>query len=70
MDHMRGVADQRQPVGNERASDEVTQRKRARLVERLDLAELQAEALLQLGVKCVFRKRDDARGVGALLGPH
>ena len=48
---MRGVADQRQPLGDERARDEIAERKRARLVERLDLAEMQPKALLELGVK-------------------
>ena len=53
VDHMRGVADQRQPLGDEGARDEIAERKRARLVERLDLAEMQAKALLELAVKFV-----------------
>ena len=40
---MRGIADQRQPFGDERARDEIAERKRARSVERLDLAEMQTE---------------------------
>ena len=70
MDHMRGVADQRQPFGDEGARDEIAERKRARLVERLDLAEMQAKTLLELAVKFVFAERGDARGLGAVLGPH
>jgi hypothetical protein len=45
-------------------------RERARLVERLDLAEVQAEALLQFGMKPLFGKRDNARGIRPLLGPY
>ena len=42
---MRGVAYQRQPFADERARHEITERKRPRFVQRLDLAEMQAEAL-------------------------
>ena len=54
MDHMRGVADQRQPLADEGARDEIAERKRARFVERLDLAEMQAKALLEFAVKFVL----------------
>ena len=67
---MRGVADQRQPLADEGARDEIAERKRARLVERLDLAEVQAKTLLEFAVKFLFAQSDDARGLGALLGPH
>ena len=67
---MRGVADQRQPLADEGARDEIAERKRARLVERLDLAEMQAKALLELAVKFILAERDDARRLGALLGPY
>ena len=67
MDHMRGVADQRQPLGDEGARDEIAERKRARLVERLDLAEMQPKALLEFAVEFVFAERGDARGLGAVL---
>jgi len=40
---MRGVADQRQPFTDKRARDKILQRKRARFVERPDLAEMIAE---------------------------
>ena len=53
MDHVRSVADQRHPLGDERARDEIEQRKRTRLVECPDLAEMQAEALLKLAVEFV-----------------
>ena len=67
---MRGVADQRQPLADERARHEIAQRKRARLVERLDLTEMQAEALLEFGMKFIFIQGDDAGGFGSLLGPY
>ena len=67
---MRGVANQRQPFGDEGARDEIAERKRARLVERLDLAEVQAKALLEFSVKLVFAECRDTRGLGAVLGPH
>ena len=34
-----------------------------------DVAEMQAEALFQLGVKLLVRQRDDARGLAAFLRP-
>src|SRR6201999_4352127 len=70
MNHMGGVADQRHPLRDEGARDEIGQRKRARLVEGLHLTEMQAEALLELAVKFVFRECDDAGGFSAPLGPH
>ena len=66
VDDMGGVADQREALGDEGARDEIAERKRARLVERLDLAEMQAEALLELAVKFLFAQRHDARGFGGV----
>ena len=48
---MRGVADQRDAVGDERACDEKAERMDAPRADDLDLAEMQLEALLELGVK-------------------
>src|SRR5471032_555551 len=70
MDHMRGVADQRHPLGDKGARDEIGKRERARLVERLDLAEVQAEALLELAMEFIVAQSDDTRGLGPLLGPY
>src|SRR6266702_6123026 len=70
MDYMRGVADQRHPFGDEGARDEIAERKRARLVERLDLAEMQAKAPLELGVEFVLAQRRDPGRFLAILGPH
>ncbi len=67
---MRGVADQRQPLADEGARDEVAEWKGPRLVERLDLAKVQAEALFELRMEFIIRQRNDARGFRALLGPH
>ena len=55
MNHMRGVADQRETLADERARDEIAERKRARLVERLDLAEMQTEALFKLAFEIRHR---------------
>ena len=46
------------------------ERKGARLVERLDLAEMQAKPLLELAVEFVFAQSRDTRGLGALFGPY
>src|SRR5260370_41710497 len=70
VDHMRGVADQRQPLPDERARHEIAERKRARPVERLDLAEMQPKPLFEPAVKFLPAQRDDARRLGALLGPY
>src|SRR5207302_2559556 len=70
MDHVRGVADQRHPLGDEGARDKVGKRKRAWLVERLDLPEMQAEAFFELAVEFVLAQRGDARGLSSLFGPH
>src|SRR6185369_2359592 len=70
MDDMRGIADQRETLGDEGARHEIGQRERARLVERLDLAEMQAEPALELAVELLVAQRDDARGFAAALGPH
>ena len=70
MDHVRGVADQRDALGHERARDLKPERKRAPRPDRFDVAEMQPEAPLQLGVEFGVRQRDDALGLGGLLGPH
>ncbi len=70
VNHMRGVADQRQPFADERARDKIPKREGARPVERLDLAEMQPKALLELAMKLILAERDDARGLVALLGPY
>ena len=67
---MRGIADQREPLGDERARDEQPERKGAARPDHLDVAEMQAEAPLQLGVKFIVRQRDDALGLARRLGPH
>src|SRR4051812_16275960 len=67
---MRGVADQCQALADEGARDKIAQRKRARSIQRLDLAEMQPKALLEFGMKFVLVQCDDARGLRAILGPH
>src|SRR4029078_6772051 len=67
--HMRGIADQCQPIADEGARHEIAERKRARLVQGSDLAETQAEALLELAVKLFVVEGHDTGGLGTLLGP-
>ncbi len=67
---MCGVADQRQPLADERARDEITERKRPRSVQGLDLAEMQSKALFELTVEFIFAQGDNARGLAAGFGPH
>ena len=51
---MRGVTDQRQPLADEGARDEIAERKRAGFIERLDLAEMQPKALFEFGMKFIL----------------
>ena len=67
---MRGVADQRQPLANEGTRDEIGQLERARLVERLDLAEMQAKPPFELAVEFVLVQGHDALGFAPRLGPY
>ena len=67
---MRGIADQGEPFGDEGACDEIGQRKRARLVEGLDLPEMQAKAPFELAMELVGAQANDARSLAACLGPH
>src|SRR5579859_968191 len=69
MDDMRGIADQREALGDERACDEIAKRKRARPVEHGDLAKVQPKPLLELAEEGGVIERDDARSFTALLGP-
>jgi len=62
-------AHQRQALRNERARDRQPERMDPARPDRLDLAEMQAETPLQLGVKSIVGKRDDARGFFRFLGP-
>ena len=64
---MGGVADQRDPFRDKRARNRQPERKRTARPGRADLAEMQAEALLQLGMKARVVERDDALGLARLL---
>ncbi len=70
MNDVRGVADQRQTIGDERARGEQAERKSAARPDHLDIAELQAEAFFQFGVKFLIGQRDDALGLTRGLGPN
>ncbi len=67
---MRGVADQRDALGNERTGDEEAERMHAPGADDLDRAEMQLEALLQFGMKGIVRQRHDALGLLRALGPY
>src|SRR5579872_4128052 len=70
MDDMRGIADQRQPLRDEGARNEIGQWEGARLIQRPDLAEMQAETLLELAVKFLVAELYDPLGFRPLLGPY
>jgi hypothetical protein len=70
MDHMRGVAGQRDALGNEGARNEQPERIGAPRGARRNLSQVQAKTAFQLGVKLIVRQRDDTRGLGISFGPH
>jgi hypothetical protein len=51
MNEMGGVADERDALGDERTRDEETERVDAPRADRRDLAEMQLETLLELGME-------------------
>ena len=58
------------PLADERARGEQTERKGAARADHFQIAELQAEALLQLVVEFIVGQRDDALGLVRAFGPH
>ena len=66
---MGGIADEGEALGDERARDRKPERKHAARADGVDLAEMQAETPLELGVKVRFRQRDNARRLLRPLGP-
>src|SRR5262249_43958136 len=69
VDHMGGIAHQRETIGNESARQQKSQRMDATGTDRCDLAETKAEAPLKLSVKFGVRQRDDAHRLLRFLGP-
>ena len=67
---MRGVADKRDAIGNERTRHEKAERMYAPRADHREFAEMQFEALFQLGVKLLVRQRHDAFGLVRALGPY
>ncbi len=59
---MGGVADECDARGDERTRDEEAERMNAPRADDRDLAEMQLEALLELGMEGIIRQRDDAVG--------
>jgi hypothetical protein len=55
MNDMGGIADKREAMGNECARHPKTERKDAPRADRFDLAEMEAEAPLELAVKTGVR---------------
>ena len=51
MDDVRGIADERDALGDERARDEKAERMSPPRADRSDLAEMQLETALELGVE-------------------
>src|SRR5262245_561292 len=70
MDDVRSVANQRQSFPDELASSKQPERKCAPGPDHLELAQLQAKALLQFGMEFGIRKRDDSPGLVSSLRPH
>jgi hypothetical protein len=70
MDDMGRVADKGETLGDERARNRKPERKHATRPDRRDVTEMQAETPLELGVKLLFRQRDDARCLFRPLGPN
>ena len=70
MNNVRGVAHQRDALGDEGARGEQPEREGAARAGHLQIAELQAEALFQFVVKFVIRQRYDALGLVRLFRPH
>ncbi len=65
MDHVGGIADQREALGDEGARHRKAERIGPARADRRDLAEMQAEAALELGMKLRIGQRNDALGLGA-----
>src|ERR1700674_1034960 len=70
MNYVRRVADQRQTIADEAARDGVVELVGARRRLHLDLAELEAEAPLELGMEILGRQRHQTLRLRHRLGPH
>ena len=66
---MRRIADQRDALGHEGARNRKAERKREPRADRGDLAEMQAEAPLELGVEVGVGQRHDTISLGGRIGP-
>src|SRR4030095_6061369 len=69
MDHMRGVADERDALGDERTRDRKAERVGAARAFGFQFAEVQTEAPLELGMKLAIRQRHEAPRRARRLGP-
>ncbi len=66
---MRGIADKRNALGNERTRNEESERMNTPRADRFDVAEMQLETPLKLGMEIVIRQRHDALRFALRLGP-
>ena len=70
MNQMRGVANERNALGDKGAGDKKSQRMDAPLAAHFDLAEMQLEPLFEFGIEFRLRQTHDAPGIGRCFGPH
>src|SRR5215470_8826210 len=69
MDQVSGIADERDPLGNERAGDKKSERMRSPPADYFDVAKMQLKTPLEFGVKRLVRQSHDALGIGLGFGP-
>ena len=67
---MRRIADERDTLGHEGARNRKAEWKCQPRADRGDLAEMQPETPLELGVEFGVGQRDDTIGLGGGVGPH
>src|SRR5262245_48348484 len=66
---MRGIANERNALGNKGPGDEKSQRMDAPLADHFDVAEMELEPLFEFGVKFRLRQGHDALGLRRGFGP-
>src|SRR4029079_19167116 len=70
MDYVSGAPDQRQPLADKAPRSEQPEWKRTSRPHNFNVAELQAEAFFELGVKFAVGQRNNALCFTESLGPH
>src|SRR5262245_16425495 len=69
VDHMRRITDERDTLGHEGACNRKAKWKRKPRADRADLAEMQAEAPLELSMEFGVGQRDNTISLGGCVGP-